>query len=56
MERSKQGAHRLRRPWREAGATAAEYALIASLIAVTILATVTIVGQLVAGLFAVPGW
>lgn len=56
MKHSKQGAHRRKRFGRQAGATAAEYALVASLIAVTILATVTLIGQLVSDLFAVPGW
>jgi len=42
------------RPTGDEGATAVEYALIASLIALVIIGAVTLLGQAVAGLFAVP--
>jgi Flp pilus assembly pilin Flp len=43
-----------RRPESDRGATAAEYALIASLIAVVIIGAVTALGLAVAGLFGFP--
>jgi Flp pilus assembly pilin Flp len=43
-----------RRPDGDRGATAAEYALIASLIAVVIVGAVTALGLAVAGLFVFP--
>ena len=43
-----------RRPSSDRGATAAEYALVASLIAVVIIASVTALGVGVQGLFAFP--
>jgi Flp pilus assembly pilin Flp len=39
----------------QCGAASAEYAIVASLIAVVIVVAVTLVGQSVLGLFSIPG-
>jgi Flp pilus assembly protein TadG len=49
------GTAECRRPGSDRGATALEYALVASLIAAVVVGAVTALGVAVQGLFVVPG-